>query len=150
MEVAASIIAVVQLTDRIVSVCRSYIEGVKDYPKDLRVIYLEVKSLAVIFETLRFMDQTDPKDAAILSHLEGHDGPIEGCRKTVEALSSLLSPSATISSSTGTQPRNKTQKIQDSLASFAWPLKANQAQKLMEELNRHKSTINIAIGGTIL
>jgi hypothetical protein len=42
---AASIIAVVQLADRITSVCKSLIETVKDYPRDLRLIFVEIGPL---------------------------------------------------------------------------------------------------------
>lgn len=140
----ASIIAVLQLTGAIVKVCKDYINGVKDYPKELRVVYLQIKSLAVIFETLRFMDTDDPEDRIVLSHLAG---PIEGCRTVVAALSTLISfPSAITHKDQG----SKRQRLQVSLATLAWPPKSDQARKLMEELNQYKSTIDMAIGGIVL
>lgn len=145
--IAASIVAVEQLADRIVSVCNSYINGVKDYPKDLRVVYLEIKGLTVIFETLWFLNGDDPDDLAMLTHLGGRDGPIEGCRTAAEALSSLIPPPT---SSSPHSRGGKRQKFQDILTTLAWPLKAEQARRLMEDINRHKSTINLAIGGTLL
>jgi hypothetical protein len=39
MEVVASIIAVVQIADRIITMCKAYIEGVRDAPADLRHSY---------------------------------------------------------------------------------------------------------------
>lgn len=145
----ASIIAVVQLADRIASACKSYIEGVKDYPKDLRVVYLEIKSLAVIFETLQFFDDSD--DSITLSHLQGSDGPLEGCRVAAEALSSLIpTPVAIIHKRQRTGKEGRGSNIRNALEALAWPFKVNQARKLLEDINRHKSTISVAIEGTLL
>lgn len=144
---AASIIAVLQITGVIVKACNAYIEGVQTYRKELRAVRMAIQSLAVIFETLNTMDQNDPDDAAMLSHLGKPDGPIEGCRTVVQALSSLISLPTAITSN---GQISKKQKLHVSLATLAWPLKANDAQKLMEELNQHKSTIEIAIEGTVL
>jgi hypothetical protein len=47
---ASSIIAVVQLADGIASVCKSLIETVQDYPRDLRLIFIETGSLKVILK----------------------------------------------------------------------------------------------------
>jgi len=63
---AASVIAVVQIADRIASVCKSLIETVQDYPRDLRLIFIEIGSLKVIFESLRFLNEDDPADSATL------------------------------------------------------------------------------------
>lgn len=147
MEAAASIIAVVQLADRIACACKAYIDGVEGYPKDLRVVYVEIKSLAVIFEVLQLMKQDDAQDALILSHLQGPDGPIEGCKTAAEGLSTLLS--APVQEMSSGQSKKK-RKLQLSLSSLAWPLKASQAQKLMSDIARHKTTINVAMSGTIL
>ncbi|PMD45946.1 hypothetical protein L207DRAFT_382923, partial [Hyaloscypha variabilis F] len=44
----------------------------------------------------------------------------------------------------------KIQKLQTVLTSLAWPLKAERARKLLEEIMRHKSTINVALQGQLL
>jgi len=49
---AASVFAVIQLSERIASICKIYIGDIDDYPKDLRLMYVEVGSLKVLFEGL--------------------------------------------------------------------------------------------------
>jgi len=41
LSAAASIIAVVQIADRIVALCKAYITGVNDAPTELRAILIE-------------------------------------------------------------------------------------------------------------
>jgi hypothetical protein len=38
LSLAASVIAIIQLADRIISVCKDYVTTVKDAPNDLRAI----------------------------------------------------------------------------------------------------------------
>ncbi|CAM1505813.1 Fc.00g114500.m01.CDS01 [Cosmosporella sp. VM-42] len=147
LSISASIMTVIEFTRHIGSACKSYIEGVKDHPKDLRTVYVEIQTLAVIFESLRFLDQDDPEDASILAHLEGPDGAVEGCRAATEALSTLFSPPTSVSSCDN---RSKRLRLQMCLDTLAWPLKVEKARRLMEDINRHKSTINVAIGGGLL
>jgi len=119
---AASIIAVVQLADRIAGVCKSLIETVQDYPRDLRLIFVETGSLKVIFESLRFLNDNDPADSATLQRLRGPDGPIEGCKTAMDQLDKLFPPLPLPSSK---RKRANTEKLQTVLTSLAWPLKAD-------------------------
>ena len=144
---AASIIAVVQLADRIASVCKSLIETVEDYPRDLRLIFVETGSLKVIFESLHFLNEDDPADSATLRRLRGSNGPVEGCKTAMDELN-LLFPSLPLP---GSKHRGtKRQKLQNVLASLAWPRKAEKARRLLDEIMRHKATINIALQGQLL
>ena len=143
----ASIIAVVQLADRIASVCKSLIETVQDYPRDLRLIFVETGSLKVIFESLRFLNEDDPVDSALLQRLRGADGPVEGCKTAMDRLDRLFPPLPLPSSKHNGAKR---QKLQTTFTSLAWPLKAEKARKLLDEIMRHKSTINVALQGQLL
>ena len=144
---AASIIAVLQLADRIASVCKSLIETVQDYPRDLRLIFLETSSLKAIFESLRFLNEHDPADSVTLQMLRGSDGPVEGCKMAMDQLDRLFPSHPLRSSKTKGAKR---QKLQTALAGLAWPLKADRARKLLDEIMRHKSTINVALQGQLL
>lgn len=83
---AASIVAVLQLADRVACICKSLIETIQDYPRDLRLIFVETGSLKVIFESLRFLNEDDPADSATLQSLRGADGPVEGCKTAMDQL----------------------------------------------------------------
>jgi hypothetical protein len=143
----ASIIAVVQLADRVATVCKSLIETVHDYPRDLRLIFVETGSLKVIFEGLHFLNDDDPADSATLQRLRGSDGPIEGCKTAMDELNQLFPP---LPKPDGKRKGAKRQKLQTKLASLAWPLKAERARRLLDEIMRHKSTINTALQGQLL
>ncbi|KAK4442515.1 hypothetical protein QBC34DRAFT_338573 [Podospora aff. communis PSN243] len=144
---AASVIAVIQLAERVASICKFYIGEVNDYPKDLRLIYVEVASLKVVFEGLSFFDQDDPDENALLRALQGEDGPIQGCKKVIEELTALLPPDPLAPPSNG---RTKREKVQDALACLAWPLKANTAKKLLEGIVQYKTTITMGLQGQLL
>jgi hypothetical protein len=53
LSITASVIAITQIADKIVSVCKGYINTVKDAPKDLRSIVIEVGSLKCVLEVLQ-------------------------------------------------------------------------------------------------
>jgi hypothetical protein len=55
MEVAASVIAIIQMAKTIGSVCGSYISRYKDAPKDLRSIIIEVGSVKSVLEVLQLL-----------------------------------------------------------------------------------------------
>jgi hypothetical protein len=144
---ADSISAVLQLAERVASACKWLIETVQDYPRDLRLIFVETGSLKVIFESLHFLDEDDPGDSATLRRLRGSEGPIEGCKAAMNQLDQLF-PSLPIPSPE--RKGVKRQKLQMTLARLAWPLKAERARKLLDEIMCHKSTINVALQGQLL
>ncbi|KAJ4245002.1 hypothetical protein NW762_014208 [Fusarium torreyae] len=143
---AASVVAIIQIAERIATVCVSYIDGVQGYPKDLRVIYAEVNSLKVVFESLKFLDPNDPDDAAAIQALKTPNSPVEGCNQAMQELKSLI-PSTTPTHETSC---HKQRRIRSALVTLAWPLKADKAKKLLDDLILHKSTINMALTGQIL
>lgn len=48
--IAAGVIAVIQITERVADICRFYIESVQDCPSELRVILSETFMLKILFE----------------------------------------------------------------------------------------------------
>ena len=146
LSLTASVIGVIQIADRIAGVCISYIDSVKDYPKDLRRIYIEVTSLKVVFQSLHFLDEDDAEDSTALQTLRGHDGPVIGCKKAMAELSELLPHAAPQLSRQGA----KRQKLDTALAALAWPLKRERARKLLDDIIRYKLTISVALTGELL
>jgi hypothetical protein len=56
LSAASSVIAVVQIADRIIDLCRAYITGVKDAPAELRAILIEVGSVKCVLEVIELLD----------------------------------------------------------------------------------------------
>jgi hypothetical protein len=65
----ASIIAIYQIADRLIGLCKFYIETVHDAPSDLRKILIEMSALKTIFQDLEFLKRCDSKLSAVLGSL---------------------------------------------------------------------------------
>ena len=141
LAIGSSVFTIIQITDRIVGLCKHYITTVKDAPSDLRFILLETSALKVIFENLSFLTECDSGVSNIVSVLASVDGSIEGCLKSVSQLESLF-PSDSMQQ-TG-QNKSKKQRVKTTLAALAWPLKKTTARKLLDEISHYKTTITLA------
>ena len=161
--VVASIIAVVQAAEAIIKVCKGYIEGVQDYPSDLRRVLLEVSTLKDIFANLEFLNDNDGAGTSpILTRLGGPDGPIEGCLRVITQLQNALPADFRIvdTSQTGSStsqisksdanfnpnmhPAKRRRLSKLSMTRLAWPLVKNKAQTLLAEAAQYKATITMA------
>lgn len=146
MEVVASSIALAQIADRIMTLFKSYIEGVSDAPADLRHIMIEVSSLKCVLEVLDLSVKSnqshglsspspdvDDLSKSLFQKLGGSTGPIEGCHEALKGLESLFSKE--------TEPKEngKRKKLGISSAALAWPFKMTKAQKWLGEIGSHKS-----------
>ena len=140
--VGASVIAIIQITDRIIGLCKFYIETAGDAPSDLRLILVETSMLKTIFENLQFLTACSSETSATVHRLAAKDGPIEGCWRSISELEKLF-PSDCVQG-TG-QSRGKKRKMKAAWAAMAWPLKESKAKKLMDEITRYKMTISLAL-----
>lgn len=136
--VGASVIAIVQISDRIIGFCKFYIETARDASSDLRATLLELSMLKTIFENLNFLTEYRNGVSSTASTLCGKDGPIEGCRRSITELEKLF-PRDCI------QNGSKRKKIKSTFAALAWPLKETKAKKLLDEITRYKTTIILAL-----
>jgi hypothetical protein len=77
--VKASMIAIIQIADRIVRLCKFYIKAAQDMLSNLRVILFETLTLKTIFENLQFLMACSSKASATVRSLASQDGLIKGC-----------------------------------------------------------------------
>ncbi|KAK4194838.1 hypothetical protein QBC40DRAFT_27893 [Triangularia verruculosa] len=153
LAVAASVIAVIQLTERVVTVTKSYIQHVKNYPKEFRAISVEISSLKIVLGSLTLFvnDARDLEDAAILTTLLSREGPVNACQAALEKLEKLISPVAETSGPAGTPTKGlDQQRVREIFQRLKWPSQASNAKQLLEEIMRHKTTISLGLGGEIL
>jgi hypothetical protein len=143
LSAAASVIAVVQIADRIIDLCRAYITGVKDAPAELRAILIEVGSVKCVLEVIELLDTSGEAEIAFqgVKTLEKLQGPLEGCKEALNALEGLFPPQSE-SAATG---KRKRKRLALSLTTLAWPFKREKALKFLEEIGRHKSTIALGL-----
>lgn len=140
--VAASVIAIIQVADRIIGACKTYISSVRDAPSDLRVILLEISALKPVFENLKFLNSCHSPCSPMFDSLCGVDGPVEGCLSSVNELAALFPPD---NAHIAGQGQSKRRKIKHNLVSLAWPLKQTKARKLLDDILRYKSTITLVL-----
>ncbi|KAK4141538.1 uncharacterized protein C8A04DRAFT_14034 [Dichotomopilus funicola] len=145
ISLTASIIAVTQGADRIAQLCRYYIGAVDDYPRDLRTILIETSTLKALFENLGFLIESDGDSSPMLKSLDGGEGPIAGCQRTISELEFLFP-----TSSANTTQKTKRKRVKTTLAQLAWPFRQEKARTLLGQLVQHKTTINTAISSDAL
>ncbi|KAI3332233.1 hypothetical protein HD806DRAFT_186541 [Xylariaceae sp. AK1471] len=140
LSVGASIVAFIELAERLIRTCKYCIETIQNAPQDMQMILGEVTSLRAIFASLGATN-LHPNTARLIPTLSGTGGPIESCRLCLSALEDLL-PRAAYDLTT-----SKTRRI---LIDLAWPLKESKARKLLAEISHHKSTLLLAITGDVI
>ena len=93
LSITASVIAVIQISSKIMSICSDYIRDVKDAPSDLQKIMLEVATVKGIFEALRlFIPSKD--DANVVDSQQLYfflSDFVDGCTRELQYLESLFS-----------------------------------------------------------
>ena len=140
--VGTSVIAIIQIADRVIDLCKFYIRTVQDFSSDLRLILLETSMVKTIIENLRFfLTECKGQVSNTMSNLLSDDGPVEGCCRSIIELEKLF-PSDLIR-----MQRNwsKKRRVQATLTALQWPLKANRARKLVDEMACYKKTITLAL-----
>ena len=144
--VSASIIAIIQISDRVINCCRFFIQATSDTPSDLRAILVEISTLKCVLETLQFLESCEHASPALWAQLSGHDGPIEECKRSIMDLEKLFPAGRdpTGRSRSGSKDR-KREVIQKALASLAWPLKAGRAKELLQKIIQQKSLMSLAL-----
>jgi hypothetical protein len=141
--VAASIVSFIQAADRVIDLCKFYLELARDAPSDLRAILIETSTLQTILDNLQFLASCGHSSTA-LHILAGEEGPIAGCLKAIKEIEGLF-PSGYTSSKRPKSSSSKRQKVKATLTALAWPFKENQAKKLLGDLVQYKTTINLAL-----
>jgi hypothetical protein len=119
LSVASSVIAVVQIADRVIDLCKVYITGVKDAPADLRTILIEVGSVKCVLEVIELLDPSGNGVSTVgsVEILEKLQGPVEGCKEALKALEALFPPPS------AAPVKGKRKRLALSLTTLAWPFK---------------------------
>jgi hypothetical protein len=131
----ANIIAIIQAADRVIGLCKKFLQAVRDAPGDIRLILIEVSTIKAILENVQYL-ASETHGTNALAALAGSHGLIEGCRKAILELQGLLPPEAVL---------NGGSKVKALIGAIAWTWKDSKAKVLLAELSEYKSTINVAV-----
>lgn len=125
VSLGASIVAFIEVTDRIIRTCKYWIETIQDAPKDMQMIMGEVISLRAILDSLNAAD-LHPTSMELVPDLFSKAGPVGEIRSCLLALEGLLPrPAFELGAS------KSHRKV---LAELAWPLKEPKASFLRKFL----------------
>ena len=137
LSVTASIIAVLQLTGTVVSLCYDFRSRIKNAPRDLKRIISEVISLRDVLERLvRLADSAETAGSnestqlSTLKLLNKPDGLLVKCQAELTALEKKLKPAI------GVKAVSKL---------LSWPLKERDVEKTLACIGRLKATLSLAL-----
>ena len=140
--VAASIIAVVQISEQVLSACYQYYRTAKDTKKDILDIINIVGGLKTTLERLCFL-LSDHNDERILPHLNCLNNTLDTCKNAIEKLASKLGVKIE-------KDLNPDQIKVTFKKKLIWPWKEKEVGKILQVIEKHKSTFILAMTGDTL
>jgi hypothetical protein len=144
LSVTASIVAVLQAANKIISVCYDFRAALRNAPWSLTRVLEEAKDLRSVLETLEQLVEDDISTFTRAKHrpafellCEPDKGPLAACLREMTTLESLIT-SPKRGGKFGSRGRALIQ-------SLAWTLKESDAILCLQRIERCKSTLNLAI-----
>jgi ankyrin repeat domain-containing protein 50 len=129
LSVTASIIAVIQITDSVLTSCYKYFGKVKNAATDIESIIQEASLLKGILINLQELCEQD-STAAQLRDLLQPNGPISACWEALQELQLKLSP----------KKNDLTTKQK-----LIWPFESKKVGKILDRIRQQKPTLLLAI-----
>jgi hypothetical protein len=117
----ASIVALTELTGKVIGLGSRYISGVKSAEQDMKALNLELVALASVLKTLQ--DQANRNYSLVELRV-----PIQECTKQMRELELQLRP-----------------KKRRLINRWKWPLNETHTSKVLESIERSKSLFTLAL-----
>jgi len=136
LSTTASVIAVIQITSQVFSLCQTYFQGVKSARKDIKRLRDEVTAFQDVLTTVS--DLADDPDSAQLSNLHlltKADGLVDRCKADLEDLVKKLQ--------TGMGKDEKMKQF--GLRALKWPFSSKDVDQELAILSRYKETFGLAL-----
>ena len=145
LSVTSSVIAVLQATEAVISVCCNYRSSVRGSSWEVSRILEEARSLRNVLRILEeIADKAETADTTHQSRLSAlkllcspDTGTLSGCCAELETLNRKIAPPAW-SGPAGSKRRGLVEALN-------WPLKKKDTEKVLERISRFKETINLAV-----
>ena len=132
LSVAASLIAVVQLSAQVFSLCQEYYIGVKHARDEIQRLSNEVLAIHEILEKISdLLDGPDSAKFSTLALLGKKNGPAQQCAAQLQEIKTRL------------EPHEGMRKL--GRRALQWPLKSDNVNKMVLALERYKSTFTLAL-----
>ncbi|KAK4144138.1 uncharacterized protein C8A04DRAFT_36800 [Dichotomopilus funicola] len=137
MEAAASIIAVIELSAKVVSLCFQYSAAVKNARSDVERLQGELGRLRTTLQGAQRLRESP--DGKRLQTLQGLSDGLNGCSSQLSQLEKKLNPGPT---------RKVMRKF--GLRALKWPFESKEIDSIINNLERYRDTLSVglAIDGT--
>ena len=134
LSLTAGIIAVIQVSATVVSLCYDYRNGVKNAVQEATRITEEVKSLQDVLERLLKLAELETARGSsrlqALQHLIQPGGVLPRCHEDLEVLRNRL----------GSEGRKKSL-----MTTLKWPLNEKELKQTLENIAKTRGTISLAL-----
>ena len=134
LSVTASVIAILQISGAIITICYDYRSRIKDAQKEASRIINDLNSLRHVLDSLFVLleDESEhkPVQRSALDKLVGDDGPLGRCLVELNVLEKKLKPK---------------EGWRAAKASILWPLNNSDVKKVLQDIDSTKSTIQLAL-----
>jgi hypothetical protein len=131
LSITGTLIAVVQITTSLISICYDYRSGVNSSSREVLQITESLNSLKDVLESiLRLIETTKVGELSTVELLAKDGGTLQSCQTELERLRAKL------------EPEKGWRKLRNSLI---WPLKEGEMRRALEALERWKSTMQLAL-----
>jgi hypothetical protein len=135
LSVAASIIAVIQISGQVIDLCHAYYSEVKDARTDIQRLRDEMTSLRDVLSKLCDLAKTPGStELSIFGLLNQPDGPVQRCLTDSIALVVTLNPG-----------QGKSKMRQFGLRALKWPFSNKDVDKAIAVIARYKATFSLAL-----
>ena len=136
LAVVASIIAVIQITDRVISLCCSFVGKVRGAEKEALQMVNTVTGLKGFLEFLHTFvkDEENAPRMPLLNSLCDPRGPLEVCTTALTAMEAKLRP---------TSKRDHTGVLKP----ITWLWKSNEIAKILKDIEEQKTYMMLAMQG---
>ena len=131
ISIAASVVALAQLSNAVLLSCYRVYSQVKDADAEIALVINDVELLSGVVADLQNIVNGGPSpQLSSIAALTGPQGPLEGCRTALEDLNRELSPV--------TQPSRVRRRLQ-------WPFKAKAVREKLELIQKHTQSLHLAL-----
>ncbi|KAH9204133.1 hypothetical protein DL95DRAFT_398746, partial [Leptodontidium sp. 2 PMI_412] len=131
---AASVIAVIDISAKILKLCHTYIAEVKEARKDIQRLRIEVTSLQdVMYDVKDLAEDPNSSKRSVFSRLNQDNGPAQQCKRDLKLLVEQLELGG----------ENEMRRF--GLRALKWPFSSKDIDKRLQVINGHKATFTLAL-----
>lgn len=131
---AASLIAVIEISAKIASLCFQYSAAVKDAKKDIERLQRKIVDLKNVLGGVNQLLDIDGRDKTGLSTVQKLAGSLKDCSLGLEALKTRLDPG-----------KSRTAMGRLGLRALKWPFTSKEVDKIIVDLERYEQIFVLAL-----